>query len=54
MPPPLSSPPPTPRSSPEPPLQARDRLILLASLLSESRDAQVLRDYLRLRARIRM
>lgn len=50
----VSSPPPSPRTSAPTPVAARDRLLLLASLLFESRDARVLRDYLKLRARIRL
>lgn len=50
---PVSSPPPSPRVVDTPPADARDRLHALAQQLLRSRDAQLLREYLLLRARLR-
>lgn len=50
---PISSPPPSPPVPEAPPPDARDRLHALAQQLIRIRDAQLLRDYLRLRASLR-
>ncbi|GIW77530.1 MAG: hypothetical protein KatS3mg104_2593 [Phycisphaerae bacterium] len=51
---PIQSPPPCVRPvSPSPP-DAREKLIQLAERLSHSSDVRLLREYLRLRARIRL
>ncbi len=49
----VSSPPPTERPVEPPPPDARDRMHQLASALTDTRDVQLLREYLRLRAAIR-
>ncbi len=49
----VSSPPPSPRVTEVPPPDARDRLHSLAQQLLHSRNAQLLREYLMLRARLR-
>ncbi len=48
--PPVSSPPPTPRPAMPSAPDARDRLNQLAASLAQSRDAALLKEYLRLRS----